>query len=96
MTTHTPTPWRVYDHMPNCIEDAMGNDVFAQAMNKGSERNEANAAFIVQACNAHDALVAALRDVLSQYLLFVNVNSDEIASAVVAQARAALALAGKE
>jgi len=58
-TQHTPTPWRAigftieshdYDHELVCRVSKSG----------GGTRIEANAAFIVRACNAHDELVAAL------------------------------------
>lgn len=63
-TQHTPTPWKV-DGMDVVSPSEMivvgclqwcGED-------RGGE-GEANAAFIVKACNAHDELVAALRDVV--------------------------------
>lgn len=57
-TQRTPGPWVVKQLDANhwCIFDANGMIVATNM------RSEANAAFIVKACNAHDELVAALRD----------------------------------
>ena len=58
--THTPGPWRMTKH------DALKNVYHIDAGPKGYERvrvaivdtGEANAAYIVRACNAHDELLA--------------------------------------
>ncbi len=68
---HTPTPW-VFIPMNEYVYDAAfkyrieGEDGFSPCCiyadgtkNKGT--TEANAAFIVRACNSHDALVDALK-----------------------------------
>lgn len=64
--THTPTPWNVTrdeNHVRALIRDAgfMRVAECGRAFVPGIA--EANAAFIVRACNAHDELVAALRKV---------------------------------
>lgn len=65
--THTPGPWKTGGvmtrvevlpdgwNMPMCVADCHTKS----APNSEAER-VANAAFIVRACNSHDALVAAL------------------------------------
>lgn len=72
--THTPTPYIVHyntDENQHCIvseerTDSQWNRVVAVVGQAGkapqhiTKENEANAAFIVRACNAHDALVEAL------------------------------------
>lgn len=40
--------------------------------NSGSADNQANAAFIVQACNSHDELLAALKWMTDEFLCHVN------------------------
>jgi hypothetical protein len=51
-TQHTSTPWEFYDG--NMIAAVQGEHVATTETN-------ADATFIVEACNAHDELVAALR-----------------------------------
>lgn len=63
MSAHTPTPWRVIKR---------GNQTQSRTYVVGGPSNEmidppvnaADAAFIVRAANNHDALVAALREML--------------------------------
>lgn len=76
MAEHTPTPWSIkrakfpadgqYDYgisavlmdgKPYCIAETFGRC----SLNFTLEA-EANAAFIIKACNSHDALVKALRE----------------------------------
>jgi hypothetical protein len=61
MSKHTPTPWKHvhYDETFFTIETMDGNVQTAEAY------SEEDAAFIVQACNAHDDLVAALQKVIA-------------------------------
>jgi len=75
--THTPTPYRVY-----ASRRIMGPD----STYVGSATSEENAAFIVRACNAHDELVAALRNI-AEY-------AEHDGTQVAAMASAALAKAG--
>lgn len=68
-TTHTETPWRVGEGRTNLNGDAMktikGADgiIFAFVSDENlitNPRQEANAAFIVTACNAHEGLITAI------------------------------------
>ncbi|CAB4164216.1 hypothetical protein UFOVP826_11 [uncultured Caudovirales phage] len=72
--THTPTPWQVHESSPNSPLQIIGNVDYS---NDGTyvdadvvadmgclKCDTANAAFIVTACNAHDALVAVLKRAL--------------------------------
>lgn len=70
---HTPTPWRVGAEMNDIIgpPTERNPDGMIAAVrylgNSDAAKGEScdNAAFIVQACNAHDALVEALRLMLT-------------------------------
>jgi hypothetical protein len=55
MTEHTPTPWYVNGR----VWIKPKNNGWPIARIQGDQR-EADAEFIVQACNSHDSLVAAL------------------------------------
>ena len=68
---HTPTPWGWATHNANTVTAvtiAPGNLYDSIAfMNRTAESRdqcEANAAFIVRAVNSHDALVAALQQIV--------------------------------
>jgi hypothetical protein len=63
--THSPLPWQV-DPTPisNWIVDK--NDVVTANLLCRSDQNDTNAAFTVRACNNHDALLRALKDVEAQ------------------------------
>jgi len=62
-TVHTATPWK--NHGPNdkgrCLIADTGDSGICEVFIGVNERGEANAAFIVRACNAHDDLVKALQ-----------------------------------
>lgn len=65
MTEHTPTPWR-NDQKPDALIvcDAEGGSIADCAPPgpwMGHKTALANAAFIVRACNSHDALVEYVR-----------------------------------
>lgn len=66
-TKHTPGPWRtriaVADQgQPLVIYPPDGNLRIAKiCINKGEETMQANAQFIVQACNSHDELLEACK-----------------------------------
>ena len=74
MTKHTQTPWRISGFEQGAAGSArviMGGDGFsiAHVMDRTPAENEADAAFIINAVNCHDALVAALtlaEDILSR------------------------------
>lgn len=57
-TKHAPTPWRINGHDicsgPYAVAGVYGTT------GADARTSEANAAFIVRACNAHEALVSAL------------------------------------
>jgi len=68
--THQPTPWELHNEGEK-IEDADGEFVTRLSFSRYYDDREdpiaeANAAFIVTACNAHDDLVRALRYVLER------------------------------
>lgn len=59
-TQHTPTPWKVSGG-DNCLIETLGGEPLLESgLAPVWQDSEANAAFIVQACNAHTALVEAL------------------------------------
>jgi hypothetical protein len=59
MSEHTPTPWESnFNRIESKDDHGVDNDGWMIAECIGPEQ-EANAEFIVRACNAHDALVAA-------------------------------------
>lgn len=63
--THTPTPYTIeLDTNPITIVDGNG-EVVAYCGHSDIPANQRNAAFIVRACNAHDALVKAARNLLA-------------------------------
>jgi hypothetical protein len=97
---HTPTPWWVAQSAGpgilavDAIDPADGNlfavcEIFGiNDMREHSPEAEANAAFIVRACNCHNQLVAALK------ALYDAVDSSvELTPEIMRQARAALAAA---
>lgn len=63
MTEHTPTPW-TFDG--TYVVAKFGPTVAdcAKSPSMGWGERRANADFIIKACNAHDELVKALRDIL--------------------------------
>lgn len=72
MKTHTPTPWRLHERSNRAIIAPTGHLIAEVTMcNKhiktedDRSETEANAAFIVTACNVHDDLVKALKDMLT-------------------------------
>ncbi len=75
MSEHTPTPWEWEkienaawsDYGPNLRSVAMGSPKVLSAWGHdawGVDVNDANAEFIVRACNSHDELVSALEAAL--------------------------------
>lgn len=68
---HTPTPWAVgsmedglWITGPDAKENVICDLVGRNSRYKFTAEDDANAAFIVTACNAHDALVAALTEAI--------------------------------
>lgn len=65
-TQHTKTPWQVHDGFWIETEGyALQTKSIAKTEGTDSSVRQANAAFIVKACNAHDALVSALEKISS-------------------------------
>ena len=90
--TVTPLPWRVaYLDAPD-IKGADGR-VVACVSELSAEQNEANAAFIVTACNSHAALLEACKR-MTGYLADLNgsewIKGDSIAAADMRQRAKAL------
>lgn len=98
---HTPTPWafRVESQTDAEAEKGEGLCTLFHQTPQGEQRitrkaqllGEANAAFIVQACNAHAALVAAIEG-----LLDIDAAMTCPSTAAVNKAQAALKLATEE
>jgi len=109
LTLHTPTPWAVQENGFK-TQFIYGSDATQKKSPMGVAYNElvaggdhpstlnaANAAFIVKACNSHDALVKALTDMVAMYVDLVDSGDAgfwdaEKVDEVIAS-RAALALA---
>ena len=74
-SSHTPTPWRrerLTDHEGagfKLVSSKNGRQCVAAVLldDAGASEVEANDAFIVRACNSHDALVASLRAAVAQH-----------------------------
>ena len=67
---HTPTPWmasegQLYNY-DNISKDSGKTLAYIPYYDEENERDRANAAFIVQAVNSHDALVEALTVIMSE------------------------------
>jgi hypothetical protein len=94
---HSPTPWSVGKYVPELVRDAKDNGV-ASCARLGDGNEEANAAHIVRCVNAHDALVAALKECFGYVKSDYEGRHGYIGDAahVVTRADAALKLAGEE
>ena len=98
MMTHTPTPWTV-EPGDSILKILSGGHRIADVgdapyWQRFTAEHEANAAFIVRACNAHDALVAALDEMLTSHSMEnVGVKASMCRLNAKKQARAALARA---
>jgi hypothetical protein len=71
MSEHTPTPWIVdaTKFGPKIYETGRDADAICQLFDKNGIAfisDVANAAFIVRACNSHDALVKALEEIAGE------------------------------
>ena len=90
---HIALPWHLMDDEPSCIKaDCYSARMIVDctATKLGTEIEEANAAFIVRAVNAHDALVAALK------FLLKHGKSDNISKSIACVEIAEKALAKAE
>ena len=90
-TEHSPLPWRVSGDHPSRV-DITPEFGYAVANLFLTPETEANAAFIVRACNAHDALTHYVELAVGRVEL-ANAEGDPILSAWLPGARAALAKA---
>lgn len=102
MGEHTPTPWAV-DYLDKHGQRVVRSEhievctCWHHCVGAIEKEMEANAALIVKAVNSHQALVDALRDVLS--MLDQNNTAPGkflYSQERIAKARAALALAGEK
>ena len=90
---HTPTPWNVaaYNGSFEIVTDSW--DVASGSIgDRGPIRNAEDAAFIVRACNSHDALVEALKECADRLELHMK-HTEDLAAHM--KACKALALAGE-
>ena len=62
---HTPGPWRVDDPRGGSVYVTTSAMHIARMESDNARTDSDNAKFIVRACNAHDALLAALRDLVA-------------------------------
>lgn len=66
MTQHTPTPYKVGSYGSNRLPTILTRNNTIIAICEPIKECEANAAFIVKACNAHDELVAFVKKVAEE------------------------------
>ena len=95
---HTPTPWRVHDEHQGIGEVWYGYDymvcqtqqVHLKTRNhsKSNEIRQANAEFIVRACNAHESLCEALEIICNASATIKGVTLGDIGKAIAALSRA--------
>jgi len=92
MTQHTPTQWKAVEwHLvyPNKEVRIVRDDDFIAILNDTTDR-EANAEFIVRACNNFDALLEALRQIIDTEPDYRKANRfakiEQIAQAAIAKA----------
>ena len=95
-TQHTPGPW-IKDKRGE-LRGSNGQTVLVYDLGVGNTVSKiaANAAFIVTACNAHDELVAALRDIADpqNFRCDPTVETLRKRDRAIQKARAALAKVG--
>ena len=91
---HTATPWAVDavgPHQDDIINDETGFSIARMSWaGPNSAVSKANAAYIVRCVNSHEALVAALEDMINRYCDDESLDSelDERARAVLSLAKA--------
>ncbi len=76
MTQHTQLPWRLAEngeriafaecHVTGANGRPVATTIYPLAKSDWRSEDEANARFIVQACNAYDTLLAALKELLEE------------------------------
>lgn len=94
--SRTPTPWKQLEKFGGAIVGPDGRQVASVTLNAAIEADDrdANAAFIVQACNAHDALVAGLELVVRAAEALGSKTPAQRCANIAEIARAALRAAG--
>lgn len=95
-TNHTPTPWEIREHNYGNVRGAHGlfmvgnNAPIADGIyGRNISEADANADFIVKACNAHDDLVAVLEKITDEMTRLNTVMKEtwEEAQSLLAKAR---------
>ncbi len=99
MSNHTPGPWQLGKNGDQCARNhaiCSGPVVIAKVYGRGypagegwSPESEADAAFIVRACNSHEELLAALEDCIESLSRLPNLDG-AYRITCIAQAQAAL------
>jgi len=91
---HTPTPWDLQTLRVSLVP------VMIRVNGYTKETAEANAAFIVRACNNHDALVGALQSLFEHCAMvhkcWGDSDNTKEADAAIKRAESAIAAATKE
>ena len=84
MSTHTPGPWSVWTESNGAHQfiEQKTSRVDSVLIAELAPAHEANADFIVRACNAHEALLAELKTVRDWINQLVYFQPDEAADAV--------------
>lgn len=94
---HTPTPWKIVNGTEIISLDELNvADAYpTEDRLPGRETGEADAAFIVSACNSHAALVEALEDA-ADYVNYLADSGNKDAEKSALRIEAAIALARGE
>lgn len=98
---HTPLPWRtntIIEGRAIAIEAGRNTHICQVAKDAllSHDETNANAAFIVRACNSHYELLGALKDIRSRFASCIAQGNGEIAGDKEALARADSAIAKAE
>lgn len=94
---HTPTPWEVNTLAGSPYSEGFSNDTLifdCRPSGLQYAEIEANAEFIVRACNSHDALIADMKHIVEYWNGSVNMSAMEDAlNHIIEVAQAAIKLA---
>ena len=80
-TKHTPTPWVQrgrYINVESVVDGVPGHYEVACIASHNDDKNEANAAFIVRAVNAHEALYNTVKTIKAEFVNHARVKGEEI------------------